>query len=210
MFLFSLTSISAVNPYFDFDVECFQGCGEGIANPDSDIILKVTIKNNFDYWIKLGYDNSDSINLAISVDNKNVNNGRTTEDHRILGSQTYIPPKTQIEVYIPFDTYNDMDRDKRISDWILTPSLSTQQVRYYEDPFNSDKTVNNIREEYKIPGNIVDNQLKFEGKLGNVEIETNPFSKIINKIKGFFNNWIGYIIAGIIIGVGIWFLTKRK
>ena len=34
---------------FGFEVSCYQGCDKGVANPSSNIMLKVTIKNNFNH-----------------------------------------------------------------------------------------------------------------------------------------------------------------
>ncbi len=187
---------------FDFDTECYQGCERGIANPDNNIMLKVTIKNNFDFWVKVGSDNSDAINLKILVENKNLgnynSNGKETENHKIMGSPAYIPPKSEFEFYIPLDAYNNMERDKRVSDWVLTPTLELQSVKYYQNPYDEEETIN-IKSSYQIPNSIVDNQVKFEGKLDGVEVKPNSFSGIVNSIKGFFSNWTGYIIAGIII-----------
>lgn len=198
---------------FDFDTECYQGCSDGVSNPDSKVMLKVTIKNNFDFWVKIGSEDSDSINLRILVENKNLGNwngnGKETETHKIMGSPAYIPPKSEFEFYIPLNSYNNMERDKRVSDWVLIPTLDLQNIEYYQDPYDEEKTIN-INPQYKIPDSIVDNQVKFEGKSDNVEIQTNSFSKIINSIKLFFSNWTGYIIAGIIIGVFIWVLTSRR
>jgi len=197
---------------FDFDTECFQGCEGGIANPDNNIMLKVTIKNNFDFWVKIGSDNSDAINLKILVENKNLgsynSNGKETENHKIMGSPSYIPPKSEFKFYIPLDAYNNMERDKRVSDWVLTPTLELQNVKYYQNPYNEEENVN-IKSSYQIPNSIVDNQVKFEGKLDGVEVRPNSFSGIVNSIKGFFSNWIGWIIATVIAGVLIWALTGR-
>jgi len=191
-----LPAISAAE--FDFDTECYQGCVDGIANPDNNVMLKITIKNNFGYWVKIGSKNSDSINLRILVENKNLGNGKETETHKIMGSPTYIPPKSEFEFYIPLKAYNTMERDKKVSDWVLTPTLDLQNIEYYQNPYDEEETIN-IKSQYQIPKSIVDNQVKFEGKSGDVKIETNSFSKITNSIKEFFSGWIRYIIAGIII-----------
>ena len=217
IFIISLLFLMLILPItsaaeFDFDTECYQGCIKGIANPDNNVMLKVTIKNNFDFWVKVGSENSDSINLRILVENKNLGNwngnGKETETHKIMGSPAYIPPKSKFEFYIPLNSYNNMERDKRVSDWVLTPTLDLQNIEYYQNPYDEKKAIN-INSQYKIPNSIVDNQVKFEGKSEGVEIQTNSFSKIISVIKGFFSNWTGWIIASVIVGVIIWALTGR-
>ncbi|MCK4647370.1 hypothetical protein KAT24_00375 [Candidatus Pacearchaeota archaeon] len=206
LILFNILIVSAQTSYFGFSLECFQGCDKEVANVKTPIMLKVIIKNNLDYWILVG----DNSLLKISVKNPDIKNGEPIiENHQnFLGNPTYFPPKSEEEVYISFDTYNNLEENNRIGDWILKPELHLKDIKYYKNPFNEE--VKYISTSYKISPITAGNQLKFESKAEDLEIQTSPLSKIINPIKNFFNKWIGYIAAGVIIIVISWLVTKRK
>ena len=50
MLLWFISPVLAVDSYFDISLDCYQGCKEGTASIEDQIMLKFTMKNNFDYW----------------------------------------------------------------------------------------------------------------------------------------------------------------
>lgn len=216
MILLIVFPVAAETSYFDISLDCFQGCGNGIAYVDEQIMLELTIKNNFEYWVYIGDKNKwdQSASFWITAENSNLENGQNVELYQFLvGNPFYIPPKSEIEIYFPLEVYNNLEEDKKMGDWSIKSKLKPENVKYYKDPFN-EETIS-IKSKFQIPPTITGNLLKFEAKKEIVVVE-NGKGLIFNTkktIKNFFEEWTGYIIAGIIILVvgGIFlYLIKKK
>lgn len=213
LFIFVSTQFVASQEYFGFDLNCFQGCDGEKSNINQQVILELTLKNNFEYWIKIGKESNNQYNSFLSnrltIENSNLNDGKIIEDHKLLSYPIYISPKSEIKLYFPLNAYNDLEKEKRVGEWKITPEISLSSVSYYANPFDEDKNIN-IKTEYKIPSTLVNKQLKFQAENTDVRITTNPFSKPIDGIKDWFKKYFGWIIATIIAGVSIYFFTKKK
>lgn len=208
----------SANPYFGINLDCLESCKEGIVDPSKSIMLKLEIKNNFDYWISLGTNREyGSPDLRITTENSNLKDGKDVEMYSgILGGPTFLKPKSVYEVYLPFEIYNNLNEDRRLGEWKIIPEFLPGDVKYFKSPYDG-KQVTNIKPEYKIPSSIKGNILKFEPKKEEVEVVVKPDEDTITKagdsVKEFFKKWGGYIIAGIIIlvvGGLILFLIKKK
>lgn len=211
-----LPLVFSANPYFGINLDCLESCKEGIVDPSKSIMLKLEIKNNFDYWISLGTNREHgSPDLRITAENSNLKDGKDVEIYNgILGGPIFLKPKSVYEVYLPFEIYNNLDEDKRLGEWKITPEFLPGDVKYFKAPYD-DKQVTNINSEYKISSSVKGNILKFEPKKEEVEVKSNgdTITKAGDSVKGFFKKWGGYIIAGIIIlvvGGLILFLIKKK
>lgn len=214
--LSSLSMVAAQNTYFDIGLECYQGCNEGIANIDEQIILELSIVNNFDYWIYIGdkeeWDESSSIRII--AENSNLKDGKSTELYQfVIGNPIYIPPKSEDEIYIPLDAYNSLPKEDRIGDWSVKVELSRNyNTKYYENPFNG-KTVS-VKSEFQIPSQLTTNLLKFEAKKEEVVVEPAKKGIKIPTLKQLVSeppySYFTWIIGLIIVGIIVHYATKGK
>ncbi len=204
----TISSVVAQTSDFGIEINCFQGCYEKIIDSNGKIILELVLKNNYPYWIKF----SETPSLMIQLSHQELGGGKQYEYHReILGKNSYIKPKDEIKIYIPFETYNSLDQNERIGRWVLKPELHIgNNIEYYNDYFDGKKVspYNN-----DISAIIVGSQIELIAKGDDVKIEKGVFSgwwNIWNIITGWFESRIGWIVAMVIAGVLIFFFTNKK
>ena len=108
---------------FSFSIDCLNGCNGKEMEYSQNIMLKVTIKNNYDYWVCIG-DETKKADLKITVENINLENGKDYYNYNdFIGSSFYIMPNSEVDFFIPFNLYNELDIDKRLGNCTKTHTI---------------------------------------------------------------------------------------
>lgn len=193
---------------FSFSVDCLNGCNGKEIDYSHDIMLKVTIKNNYDYWICIG-DNEKKADFRITVEHINLENGKDYYIYNdFIGSSFYIMPNSEVDFFIPFNLYNELDDDKRLGNWVINPELISLNGKLYQDPYDS-QFASMYTGKSNLPQTITGNPLEFkslkyeekdsnQGKIG--EIIDNPTIKLITEYSTeIIISVIAIIIGGFIL-----------
>ena len=193
---------------FSFSIDCLNGCNGKEIDYSQDIMLKVTIKNNYDYWVCIG-DETKKAYLKITVENINLENGKEYYIYSdFIGSSFYIMPNSEVDFFVPFYLYNGQGDDKRVGNWVINPELMSINGKLYKDPYNSE-FASMYTGKSNLPETITGNPLEFkslkyeendsnQGKIG--EIIDDPTIKwILEHIIEIFVAVIAIIIGGSIL-----------
>ncbi len=117
LMFFNIVNIARGEEQFGITLDCLESCKDKKIDSSKDIMLVLTIKNNLDYWVSIGQErniNYQSI-FSINIENSNLPAGKSIEYHEdLLGKRILIKPKAELQMYVPFDTYNQLDMDKRL------------------------------------------------------------------------------------------------
>ena len=194
---------------FSFSVDCLNGCNGKEIDYLQDIMLKVTIKNNYDYWICIG-DYEKKADFKITVENINLENGRDYYIYNdFIGSNFYIMPNSEVDFFIPFKLYNDLqDHDDRVGNWVINPEIISLNGKLYKDHYNTE-FVSIHTGKSNLPETITGNPLEFkslkyeddDSNLGKIEeIIDNPTIKLITEYSTeIIISVIAIIIGGFIL-----------
>ena len=187
-------------------LDCYKPCKDEVVNYSEIILFNLTIKNNLDEWVEL----QGSSNLQIMVSNDRLPNiyGKESDTYYIFQSSFLIEPKSEINVYFPFNIYNNLYEDIRISDWNILPRLSVNTIISHSNPFElKGRTYYNQRSSTNyITGNPL--QFKAEKPEPSNEVQkTNssnlePNDSLPTTIFNFINsNIISTILGGLFVGL---------
>ncbi len=195
---------------FSFSIDCLNGCNGKEMEYSQNIMLKVTIKNNYDYWVCIG-DETKKAYLKITVENINLENGKEYYIYNdFIGSSFYIMPNSEVDFFIPFNLYNELDDDERLGNWVINPELISLNGKLYQDPYNSQFASMYIGQS-NLPQTIRGNPLEFKSlKYEEEDSNQGKTGEIINNpiIKWIFEHIIYVIFLGVITGVIIALILK--
>ncbi len=195
---------------FSFSIDCLNGCNGKEMEYSQNIMLKVTIKNNYDYWVCIG-DETKKAYLKITVENINLENGKEYYIYNdFIGSSFYIMPNSEVDFFIPFNLYNELDDDERLGNWVINPELMSINGKLYQDPYNSQFASMYIGQS-NLPQTIRGNPLEFKSlKYEEEDSNQGKTGEIINNpiIKWIFEHIIYVIFLGVITGVIIALILK--
>jgi hypothetical protein len=221
LMFFNIVHIAlAEEEQFGITLDCFDSCKDKTIDSSKDIMLVLTIKNNLDFWVSIGKDNNINAQSVFNIDLENNNlkdanlqanlqTGRKSESHAdLLGKRILIKPKTELQVYVPFDTYNQLGGDNRLGDWKIHPELQINNVEFYKNPFDSkpmpslyypDGRIFTINS--RLTGNILEfkvmkQETKVQVEKSNVIVPEGLLDNVINFIN---SNLVAAIISGIIV-----------
>ena len=94
----------------DTDVSCQE-----------ELVFELTLTNSKDYWVH--WDNL-KCNLKIIHPGDEQNYDLT----QTLSGKNCLPPKKEINVWIPFETYNELEEEERLGHWTIIPDVSLDGV----------------------------------------------------------------------------------
>lgn len=109
---------------FSFSIDCFNGCNGKEIDYSQDIMLKLTLKNNYDYWICIG-DYEKKADFKITVENSKLENGLDVHTYSdFIGGGFFIEPNSEVDFFIPFKLYNELkDDNDRVGNWVINPEI---------------------------------------------------------------------------------------
>ena len=217
--LLLIPTVYSQTQFFDIKLDCIDGCQSGTVETSKPIMLKLEIRNNFDYWVALGRKDYSGPSFRMTIRNPNLQGSWTQQSGikeelygAISGKVLYLKPKHTEFIYIPFEIYNTLEQDKRLGQWEIEYELDTNGVNYYENPYTG-KEIQRTPQP-PIPTTIKGNILRFESKKPEVVIDQpkNMSRSISSTLKKWFTEqpyaYFSWIIGSIIIGVII-YLIKR-
>ncbi len=225
-----VTIVRADDQFFGISLDCFDSCKDKTIDSSKDIMLVLTIKNNLDYWVSIGDENNINTQYLFSMNVENINlqdtnylqNGKRVESHNdFLGKRFFIKPKTELQVYIPFDTYNQFGKDNRLGDWKIIPELQINNiysVYFYNNPFESKSTpLYSNGQSFTISSPVIGNILEFKAIKPEIQIQGDNSSMIPSQEEksnaiptGFVVSIITVILGAILTPYfGYRYFTKR-
>lgn len=199
---------------FGIAVDCYEGCNNKEILNDHNILLKVTITNNLDSYIRFGegkYEGYGSI-LSLSIKKDYLQESDKGQMYyNFIGYGDFIKPHDFTIFYLPLEVYNKQNLDFRVGHWEITPSLILNNIIYFKgDLTNLSETSGSISTYNPINGN----PLKFDVKKPEIEINKNNLSPTIKLFKdacSWFIKWVYLILTGVIIGLIVAYIVyKRK
>ena len=212
---------SYAQSYFGINLDCIDGCQGKTIEVNKPVMLKLEIRNNFDYWVSLGNKDYGAPTFRMTIKNANLQgswaqaSGRTDVYDQISGKVFFIKPKSSEIFYIPLDAYNTLEEDKRLGQWEIEYELDTNSaVRYYENPYTGKEV--QIKPEFQIPRIVKGNILSLKGIKPEVTIVENPDApeSFSSKLKRWLTEepyrYFSWIIGSILIGVVIYSLTTGR
>ncbi len=195
---------------FSFSIDCLNGCNGKEMEYSQNIMLKVTIKNNYDYWVCIG-DETKKADLKITVENNKLENGKDYYIYNdFIGSSFYIMPNSEVDFFIPFYLYNGQGDDERVGNWVINPELMSINGKLYKDPYNSE-FASMYTGKSNLPETITGNPLEFKSiKYEEDDSNQGNIGEIINNptIKWILENFIYVIFVSVITGVIIALILK--
>lgn len=205
---FFVMNCSAKEDKFGISLYRYNSVNENIDYSE-DIILVLTIVNNYDYWISIGGGYNEP-NFKITI-----NNGDNYfYNNDLFANEIFIEPKSEFKIFIPFDYYNKKNLDERLGNWQLQPEIILKGFELYEKQYQS-KPVSTSIETPSISDPIKGNLLEFTTTKPDVEVINNDEFDIIDKIKYFLikenkTNSDAIIVGIIVIIVGFIVSIIRK
>jgi len=211
---FLFANVVSASEDFGISIDCVQSCQDKEIDYSKDLIIQVSIKNNTDYWIELGKEGAwDAPNLSLEVIHSNLSDGKDIETHNgLLGRFFIIKPRSELQVFTKLDSYNNLDKDKRLGTWQVIPEFSNNGIKYYKSPYDL-KPVYAVRE-IQISSTTIGNVLEFKVTKPKVDIPTNllviPDTIWDNPLNAqfIFPILVGVIV--LIIGAILFWIVKRK
>jgi len=193
---------------FGVTLDCYEGCNDGQIDYNKNLMLELTIKNNYDYWVYIGEERG--LGTEFLIEMKNINLETESEIEYLndyLDREIFIKPKSEIKIYIPFNGYNKLENDNRLGDWEIKPELRIKKFKLYANPFDSTEVFLSQINTPPIDLEIVGNFLKFTTVKPEVEVTGKISIKILDGL--FENPVVIYIISPLIVGLVLYFLNKR-
>ena len=174
-------------------------------------MLKVTIKNNYHYWICIG-DYEKKADFKITVENSKLENGQDVHTYYdFIGGGFFIEPNSEVDFFIPFKLYNELQDDNdRVGNWVINPEIISLNGKLYKDPYNSE-FASMYTGQSNLPQTITGNPLEFKSLKYEDDVSNQgKIEEIINNpiVKWVFENIILVIFSGVITGVIIFFILK--
>ena len=194
---------------FGYELSCYQGCEGSEVDMNNEIILQLTIKNNYPYWISLGESSySGKPRLQLTYENSNLDKYDKTENYDSLFSEEiFLAPKSKYELYFPLTTFNELDATDRIGDWAIKSKFYPSSITYYENPFSGKEA--NIGYQNKIDSELTTTQLKFEVIGENISINKTPATGFFEWIKNNGNTILIGLIVTVLGGLILFAITKK-
>ncbi len=227
--------VHAEEEQFGITLDCFDSCKDKTIDSSKDIMLVLTIKNNLDYWVSIGEENNINVQSVFHMDVQNDNlqgdysqqaGKRSVSYDDILGKRFFIEPKSELQVYVPFDTYNQLGKDNRLGDWRIYPELQIHNsyndvyanVKFYNNSFDSTPTpLYSNGQSFTINSPIKGNVLEFKTIKPETEVQVEKPNTVVpegllNYANNFINSRLG---AGIILTIlaaylGYYFKHKKR
>ncbi len=227
----------ADDQYFGISLDCLDSCKDKSVDSSNDIMLVLKITNNLDYWVSIG--DADNINpqsvFRMNVENANLQTdnylqpaGNKVETHQdLLAKGVFIKPKADVEIYIPFDTYNKLGKDNRLGDWKISPELqinnnpysySYSNINFYNTTFESKPiplTYSN-GQSFTIKSPIKGNVLEFKVVKPEIQVQGENSSAIpngsrfVDSLFNFINsNIIATILGGTVSGLIVSYIAYK-
>lgn len=143
-------------------LDCYVPCKDKVVNSSEVILFELTIRNNFDSWVELGAVSS----LSLTVSNINLpnNNGKEYYSYSdLLGQSFLFKPQSEIKIYVPFDIYNKLDKDRVLGDWSVLPKFSYNAINFHKNPFELQGT-SYYKGQYYEANSIIGNPLEFKAE----------------------------------------------
>lgn len=161
--------------------------------------------------------------FKMDIENNNLKDafnsqaGKKSESHNdLLGKRILIRPKTELPIYIPFETYNLLSTDNRLGDWKIYPELQINNVEFYTNPFDSTptplyNTINGQRIQYFIKSPLKGNVLEFKTIKPETEVQVEKSNTIVPEglLESLYRDYIKEIIVGAAIIVVAFLITNR-
>lgn len=211
LIFFNIIHTTSAEEQFGMSLYCYDKCDNKEIDYSKDIIFVLKIKNNLDYWVAID-GGRDGIDLKIDVENRNLEIGENFKAYD-LGDTLFIKPKDEMEIYIPFDLYNNRNKNERLNNWKIYPELSFDSVKFYKNPFESkEESLYYSGQRFYISSPVKGNVLEFTAVKPETEIQDNqpdfdiPESFWENPINDKF---IIPIIVGVIIAVIVYRIFKK-
>lgn len=208
LIFFNIIHTTSAEEQFGISLYCYDKCDNKEIDYSKDIIIVLKIKNNLNHWVAID-GGRDGIDLKIEVENRNLEIGENLKAYD-LGDTLFIKPKDEMEIYIPFDLYNNRNKNERLNNWKIYPELSFDSVKFYKNPFESKEeslTYSNGQRFY-ISSPVKGNVLEFTAVKPETEIQDNQPDFDIP--ESFWKNPINdKIIIPIIVGLIIAFIVYR-
>lgn len=176
-------------------VDCYMPCKDKVVNNSEVILFEVTIRNNFDSWVELGAVSS----LYLTVSNTNLPNGKEYYQYNnFLGQSFLFKPQSEIKIYVPFDIYNKLDKDRRLGDWSVSPKFSSNAINFHQNPFELQGTSYYKGQNYEADSIMVN---PFEFKAEKPEIKVQVESSKVVVPEGFLENVFNFINSNIVVTI---------
>jgi hypothetical protein len=232
MFFNIVHIVNAEEEQFGITLDCFDSCKDKTIDSSKDIMLVLTIKNNFDYWVSIGEENNNNVQSVFHMDIENNNlqgdysqqaGKRSVSYDDILGKRFLIKPKSELQIYVPFDTYNQLGKDNRLGDWKIYPELRINNkyndvyanVNFYNNPFDSKpRPLNyniNGQTQYTVTSPIKGNVLEFKTVKQETIVQVEKSNTVVPEglLENLYKDYIKEIIAGVAIIVIGYVITTR-
>ncbi len=193
MFLFSLTIVSAVSFNLGPKVKILDEQNRVLnpedINKEKQLAFEVTFTNEMNYWLCSNYW---SASLKISKEGDDANKARNLNWYYNNDDNKFcLAPNEEFSIWLIFEEYNELEKDKRIGNWKINPTISLgNNPNYY---LTSDISKRN-RAEVEKQGNIIDFTITKD------DPSTNPGMKDFREgFEWFWDYWILWIGGGIVI-----------
>ena len=147
-----------------------------------ELVFKLTLTNSKDYWVR--WDNL-KCNLKI------IHRGdeQSYDLTQTLSGKNCLPPNEELNVWIPFETYNELEEEERLGHWTIIPDVSLDGVSCF---FSVD-----ITKDICSSGLYGKRTSSFSGneKEINVVKEEPTTHRTFEEIKKWFSEGYNFIIA---------------
>src|SRR3989344_6065692 len=104
---------------------------------DKDILIKLTLVNNKDFWICL---NEGTYSINYNFGGKQEYS-QLPFSHPLL--EDCLSPNSEKNILIPFEHYNQLSEDQRVGEWTLTIGLSLRNLKCLKTKDNKFESYNN-------------------------------------------------------------------
>lgn len=202
------TNIAYAEENFGFSLDCYGGCNDGQIDYNNNLMLELTIKNNYNYWIYIGKERELGTEFSIEMENINLKTeGEIEYFNSYLDREIFIKPKSEIKIYIPFNDYNNIENNNRLGDWEIKPILKLKKFQLYANPFDSSKVSLNQNNIPPINSEIVGNVLKFTTVKPEIEVTGKKSIKIPDGLLE--NPVVLYLGFPLLVGLILIYFNKR-
>lgn len=124
VFLFSLTTVSAISYNLGPEVEVFNTETKSLNLEDIDkkenLVFKVTLTNEKNYWLC-----SKHWSITLRIDKENTDEPKNLNWAYIEDNEEFcLAPKKEFVFWLVFDEYNKLEEDNRMGDWTINPTIN--------------------------------------------------------------------------------------
>lgn len=200
-FIVTVSSVSASNHILDFENTLIDSNEQKVdvnsVDVDNYLIIKVTIANPNDFWIKI-----DSLRWLVKSKKNN-------DDFDVIFKQEYevdtitkptpeivLSPNSKIDTYIILEKYNLLEKDERIGSWLIDLEGQLEGVKYFNE---NDFTETNFHQDNleTSKGNLI----QFTVTKEPVKIYNIGYLKYIPGLEDI-NPYLNFVVSIITIIVG--------